>query len=199
MKNQTITPKQAEIKITSLLRGIDNSVIAVEKNRDIIQSNTKEIRNLIPGLAAGQAPAAKTAKVKVAKPVKLAKIVAAKLAKPVSKSIPPSKKPASKASASKPPPVQGRPSLKEAISKLLSDNGGKPMKAADIYNKAVLKYGYWSHQSLYNALEDSKLFSKTDDGYTSAAKAGEPQDETDSFVDTLDKKSPAASAVANVQ
>jgi hypothetical protein len=209
-KNQTVTPKQAQIKIASLLKGIDNSVVASNKHAKIINDNTKQVKTLLSSISNAKPvkPVAAKPVKKPAKPAKPAKKPVA--AKPVKK---PAKKPtkpvvakpvkpvASKPVESKPVPagktaaVAGRPILKDAIKEILVANNNKAMPAAEIYKQTTAKYGYWSRQSLYNALE--KSFTKTDQGYESKKDGSDA--EVDNFVNKQIEKSGPAAAVGNVQ
>lgn len=215
-KNQIATPKQAQIKIASLLKGIDNSVIASNKHAKIINDNTKQVKTLCIGLLqnisnglkrseaakptvkpaksvakpAKKPAVAKPAKKPVAKPAKAANVVA----KPDTTK-PLENKPV--ASTGKPPAVEGRPILKDAIKEILLAGGGAAMPANKIYNEAVAKYGYWSRQSCYNALD--KSFTETDKKCY-IIKKDSADTEVDSFVDKqLEKSNAVAAAVGNVQ
>jgi hypothetical protein len=193
-KNQTVTPKQAQIKIASLLKGIDNSVIASNKHTKIINDNTKQVKTLIASISNAKPVATKPA----AKPAKPAKKPAAAKPTVVKK---PAKPVITKPVESKPVPagktvaVEGRPILKDAIKEILVANGSKAMVAAEIYKQTTAKYGYWSRQSLYNALE--KSFTKTDQGYE--PKKDSADVEVDNFIDKQLEKGTAAAAVSNVQ
>ncbi|OPZ34140.1 MAG: hypothetical protein BWY99_02640 [Synergistetes bacterium ADurb.BinA166] len=87
---------------------------------------------------------------------------------------------------------------------------GTPQKAADVYRVAVKEHGYWSRQSLYNALEKD-LFVKSGAGAdatyalaTSAKPATPPsveekEDVSDTEADRLIQKVSADKAVSAVQ
>jgi hypothetical protein len=191
---QKKTPKQAAARVAVLLRGIDNSVSVIEKQKGKIDSSLREARHLMVGLSnavvsaqedvakarkevkeatkkaakkPAKKPAAKTAKKPAAKTAKTAK-------KPGKK--PAAKKPAAKA-AKKASPKNGKSKpLKERLppkaDRPLLKNAIRdllkdsgPMKMADIYNGVVEKWGYWSRQSFYNVIRDEKNF-KTTDGET---------------------------------
>lgn len=220
MAKTSITPKQAQIKLNSLLKGLDNSALVLNKHKEQITKSVKEISVLVTGLANPKTAKAKTvkpvkpAKVKAAKTAKVAKVAKVKAVKPakvakVAKPEKPAKvvkeaapveavaKP-TKPAKTNPPPVAGRPILKEAIKGIIAD-AKKPLPASDIWHRAVEKYGYWSRQSCYNALDDSKTFSKSDEGFSVRSANGvADDDEADQFVDSIEKAAPAA-AVSTVQ
>lgn len=183
MTTEKLTAKQANIKISKLLKGIDNSSTQISKHQSLIEDAVPELQKLLVGLANspvqpaksnGQKPVAKpaakpAAKSAAAKPV--AKSAKKTPTKAPAKAVKIDPKPAAKPKAGKPkPPVSGRPSLKQAIQNVMS-NGSGPMSAADIWKAATGQYGYWSRQSLYNALKDEKLFSRNDDKFSLLAKA----------------------------
>ena len=181
------TPKQAIARINSLLKGIDNSVIAINKQKAVLTDAVKEMKGLMGGLSNVQtakveksAPAPKpeskskpaTKKPAAKKPAAkkpAAKKPAAKAAKAAKKPAPEAKKsapakPAKAASSSEKKTVEGRPLLKDAVKQILADKN--QMSAADIWKKATSKWGYWSRQSLYNVLKDEKSFSRHEDQFS---------------------------------
>lgn len=179
---KSLTPKQAAVKVSSLLRGVDNSVAKIAKGRTAIaegekaiRENTSQIRSIVSGLSntaqTGKAAVKKPAKKAAAKkPVK--KKAAAKKAapkKPVKKKKAAAKKAAPAKAAKKAAPkkaaakkvaVEGRPSVKEAIKESIRADG--PDTKASLYHKVTGKYGYWSRQSFYNALKDESSFREVD-------------------------------------
>ena len=169
-----LTTKQATIKIGKLLKGIDNSTAQIQKHQSVIEGSVPELQKLVGGLAnqISQTPA---------KPVKApAKAVEAKttMKAPAKAKAPAKVKPKVKS------PVAGRPSLKQAVQSVMIPATG-PMTAADIWKTTVGQYGYWSRQSLYNALKDEKLFVRTDDDkflLTVAGKKLKTDDKADAFV-----------------
>jgi len=207
-KTQTKTEiRNNTSKIGKLLRGIDNETLAIKQAQDklnvrvkAVQDNARTVQTLIGGIsnaalaapskpvpakAVKPAKAAKPAKpAKVAKPAKPAKVAKpakpAKVAKPVKVKAEKLVK-AAKAS-DKTPPTSDRPSLKKVISEIIAKSG-KPMGTADIYKAACQKYGYWSRQSLYNALKDIKVFAKNGEEYS---VVGEPDVDTNSMSDSSD-------------
>ena len=171
------TPKQAIARINSLLKGIDNSVIAINKQKAVLTDAVKEMKGLMGGLSNVQtakveksAPAPKPeSKSKPATKKPAAKKPAAKAAKAAKKPAPEAKKsapakPAKAASSSEKKTVEGRPLLKDAVKQILADKN--QMSAADIWKKATSKWGYWSRQSLYNVLKDEKSFSRHEDQFS---------------------------------
>jgi hypothetical protein len=209
-KPKALTQKQAEIKGTSLIRGIDNSVARIRKETASIADATSQFKRVVlPALsnaakkdkkdkkdkipakavATGLDKAVAKAVAKAAKAAKKDKAVAkkdkpvAKKAKPVAKKAKPTAQSPSKAAQQAKPPVDGRPTIKEAIKEMIKEHG--PISAADLWKKAVDKYGYWSRQSLYNALKDAKLFSKKDGVITLAPGPAKKDDDIDSFVDSV--------------
>ena len=162
------TPKQAVARINSLLKGIDNSVVAINKQKAVLSDAVKEVRSLMGGLSNIQTVPAKKleakvkAAVKPAKPAKVVKAAPAKKALPV-KAASAKKLEVKAASAKKALPVkpgkaiEGRPSLKEVVKQVIITG---PLTAADIWKQATSKWGYWSRQSLYNVLKDEKVFAR---------------------------------------
>jgi outer membrane biosynthesis protein TonB len=213
-KSTHVTPRQAEIKISSLLKGIDNSVLVVEKHRDLIAKSAKEMRTLVSGLsnaATSLAATVKTveAKAKATKVVKPTKVKPEpKAAKPKAEPKAPKVKPEPKAKpepkvkAAKlekvepKPAVVGRPTAKEAACEMI---GTGVLPAAEVYKNAVAKYGYWSRQSFYNALDDAKTFRKTEKGFEIVKNNSRAvDDEVDKFAEKLETTGSAA-AVSQVQ
>lgn len=181
-----LTPKQTVIRASKLLKGIDNSVLQIQKHQASIDSNTSELKSLVNGL--GTPPAAKPAK-----KVKEAKAKPPKAAKPPK----PAKKAKEAKAASKSngaskikPPVDGRPSLKQAIQEVLA-NG--PLQAADIWKAATGKYGYWSRQSLYTALKDTKTFVNVNKKFQLAAV--KPNEQVEAFVEKVASDTATAKVV----
>ncbi len=218
-KKSGLTPKQAEVKANSLLRGIDNSIATIKKNQQIIEDNTKEIRGIVTGLGnqaqATPKPAAKPAAAKpaTAKPdAKVAKPAAkpaakkavmakpAKAAKPAkpAKAAKPAKeqaaKPAKPAKAASGAPSQDGPTIKEAAIEVL--RGGGKMKAADIWHQAQTKFGRtWSRQVLYNALnKNPQVFKKTGDEFELAAGAAKAAAATHAPAEPESAKAPVAAS-----
>lgn len=200
------TPKQAIARINSLLKGIDNSVVAINKNKIVLNDAVKEVRSLMGGLSNFTAPAkpqAKKPEVKKATPAKKPETKPAK--KPEVKKVIPAKKPevkkaspvklaSTKPAATKPgKPVDGRPSLKEAVKQVILANNGT-MSAADIWKQATTKWGYWSRQSLYNVLKDEKSFSRQGEKFALAHSTVDDA-EADKFVQQVESNT----VVSNVQ
>lgn len=189
--NKTPTAKQAQVKIATLLRGIDNSSQTIAKNQDVIRKNVQEVKKLAQGLGsqektvpASKKPAAKkaapAAKKKAAKKsASAAKKAPAKASKAPSNGLPKAPKVDGKKA-----PVDGRPPLKDALKDLISKAGGQPVSQAALYKQATDKWGYWSRQSLYVAMKDEKLFQKKGDGYVNAQSGSSKvsDGEADAFV-----------------
>jgi len=214
-KAKKLTPKQAAVKASSLLKGIDNSVAVINKHHGIIKENTVQLRNVVTGLSNAavqetpkpKAPAkpkpakAEKAKAKAPAKAKAAKAKAAKAkaakkeakAKPAKKGEKPKAEESAKASAKMKPPVDGRPTVKDATREEIAANG--PDTKANLYHKVTDKYGYWSRQSFYNALKDKKSF-RTVDGKiqvigTPGAKTTD--EEASRFVESVRKDQAVAS------
>jgi len=166
-KTKAMTPKQMAIKANSLLKGIDNSVAAIQKHRTSIVQNAGELAGLLSGLSNAASTPVKAAPVKKATaPVKKAEKAPAKKAEKKTPAKAKAKAKATKAGASqaKPAgqkaPVPNRPTVKEAISETITKGG--PDSRASLYHKVTDKYGYWSRQSFYNAIKDKKAFKEID-------------------------------------
>jgi hypothetical protein len=188
-----LTPKQANIKATSLIRGIDNSVARIRKETASIADATSQLKKtVLPALSNTEAKAkapAKKAKEKAKAPAKKAKAPAKKAKEKKT----PAQSP-SKAAQKAKPPVEGRPTIKEAIQETIGAQG--PISPADLWKKVVEKYGYWSRQSLYNALKDTKLFKKADGVVGLVPATGsKKKDNVDSFVDDVVKDKSVADTV----
>ena len=199
-----LTRRQAEIKAAQLIRGIDNSVARIKKETARITSSASELKKrVIPALSKVEEPKKATSK-KAAKKDPAPKAKAAKKAAP-KKSAPAKKNgkaPAKSVKAVKAvkmkDPVAGRPTIKEACTVAIKEAGGK-MGAADLYKTVTGKYGYWSRQSLYNALKDKKTFKKVGDLYESVARSssskGTQDAEANAFVESVTKDSSVSRAV----
>lgn len=188
-KKNHMTPKQAVIAGGVILRGIDNAILSSKKrisDLEALKAKTKVLAAGIAGLSNSgpvrTVPKAslKTVPVKSPKtPVMATKAPAKKAPKPVQKNSP---KPVQKADPitkvektakvdpSQKKPVAGRPTLREAVKEFLPSS--PTISRADLYEKVVEKYGYWSKQSFYILLskdpeikiEDGKPFlPKVDD------------------------------------
>jgi len=66
------------------------------------------------------------------------------------------------------------------------------MAASEIWKVVTAKYGYWSRQSLYNALKDGTLFKKDGDKFLSISQEDE---NVDKFVESVEKDQSVAEAV----
>jgi len=190
--SKPLTPKQAEIKVGSLIRGIDNFVTRIKKDTALVVDAMLEFKQVLPALS-NTTKAAKVEKTsaKVEKTSAKVEKTSAKVEKTSAK--PPKKEKAAsplKAARKAKPPVKERPTIKEAIQEMLKTHGSLP--PADLWKKTVDKYGYWSRQSLYNALKDDNLFKKSD-GVISLVpnrnkdkdKDKDKDDGVDSFVDVV--------------
>ncbi len=206
----TLSPKQAQVKITTLLKGIDNSSITIRKHQDLMTESVRKVQDLIPAIAAVPAqkpvPAAKPAKVPAAKPAKPAKPAkeptpAAKksaVVKPAAKSV---AKPAVKVAT-----TDNRPPFKQVISEIITKNGG-PLEANEIFKAAENKaatggYDGWSRQSLYMALKDTKKFAKTEGGYGLAAVApsrdaivSTGDEDAEAFINSVEKNQEVSAVI----
>ena len=173
-EKKVLTPKQAQIKVSSLFRGLDNEVTKIQTGMKTIHGLKSQISNLALGLAnvavtaTAAAKAAKTAKPAAAKPAKATakpvKKAAAKPAKAVAKPAkePKAAKPAT-AKAAKPAkaaniekaPVPNRPTTRDAIKEILTE-AGKFLPVIEVRDLIVAKYGYISRQSVYQAAKKDK-------------------------------------------
>ena len=63
---------------------------------------------------------------------------------------------------------------------------------SEIWKKITAKYGYWSRQSLYNALKDNKLFRKEGNKFLSVSQENES---IEKFVESVEKDQSVAAAV----
>jgi hypothetical protein len=184
-KAKPLTPKQAEIKINKILRGVDNSAAQLEKHTKNIQESMPVVRELLSGLTnPPEKPAPKAA------PKKPAPKKADNKKTPKAKAKPASKKADGKKSNDVKKPVAGRPALKQAIQEVFNGNGA--MAASEIWKAVTAKYGYWSRQSLYNALKDGSLFKKDGDKFLSISQEDE---KIDKFVESVEKDQSVAEAV----
>ena len=179
---KALTPRQAEIKLGKILRGVDNSVAQIEKHSENIKGLVPEAQQILAGLA--NPPEAKAAPKPKAKPAPQAK------AKPKAKAKDKPKTNKAKADNMK-KPVDGRPPLKQAMQEVLNGDG-EGMAASDIWKQVTAKYGYWSRQSLYNALKDAKLFKKTGDKFQSVSHEDEAAEK---FIKSVKEDKETAEAV----
>ncbi|MFA5202884.1 MAG: hypothetical protein WC708_00510 [Lentisphaeria bacterium] len=182
-EKKVLTPKQAQIKVSSLFRGLDNEVTKIQTGMKTIHGLKSQISNLALGLAnvavtaTAAAKAAKTAKPAAAKPAKATakpvKKAAAKPAKAVAKPAkePKAAKPAKEPKAAKPAtakaakpakaaniekaPVPNRPTTRDAIKEILTE-AGKFLPVIEVRDLIVAKYGYISRQSVYQAAKKDK-------------------------------------------
>ena len=220
-KTQTKTEiRNNTAKIGKLLRGIDNETLAIKKDQsklnarvESVQKNARFVQTLIGGISntaisvfdakPAKVVATKPAKVvaakpaKPAKPAKVVKVAPVKVAKPVVEKPAKVAKPV-KASdkANKVKVAEGdRPPLKKVIADTITSSG-VALSASEIYQEACKKHGYWSRQSLYNALKD-KSFTKTGEKYSfseqkSKSKHITSDDEADNFVKKVEGDSATA-------
>lgn len=191
-----LTTKQASIKIVKILKGIDNSVTQIQKHQSVIEGAVPELQKLFGGLANqpvqpaksnGQKAQAKTPEKPKAKTPAKTKPKPSQAKTPAPVKPKPAAKPAkaAKPGPSKPkPPVAGRPALKQAAQNIMSSNGGA-MTAADIWKATVSRYGYWSRQSLYKALEDEKVFIRNSENKFLLVGKSKSDDKAEEFVATV--------------
>jgi hypothetical protein len=232
MKTQTKTEiRNNTAKATKLLRGIDNEAAAIAKDQAKLNQRVENVKksvtvvaSLLGGISntalaapvapAKPAPAAKKTAAKPAKPAKPAKKAAAKLAKAAAKKAAktakkaaakaaPAKKAAKPAVAAKP---GERPPLKSLINGTLDAVSNEWTPAAEIYKQVCAKAGYFSRQSLYNALKDEKSYEKQGEGAaakfrrvagaSASAKAAPATKTTDEEADKFVEKSTTNPATA---
>ena len=185
-------------KVTKLLRGIDNETAAIAKSQEAlnkrvanVKKNAAEISTLVSGISgAALTPSADTPAKKTTTPVK--KTAAKKTAIPAKKTVAPAKKTVApvknkkEVSPAKKEATGARPPLKDVISDILR-KATTPQTTADIYKQVVAEVGYFSRQSVYSALKDSKLYAKTGDVYqlkdVSSSAPAVSDEEIDEFVD----------------
>lgn len=143
------TKKQMVIFAESLIRGIDNSMVAMDKHNSIIKGKTVQLRDVLTGLSNVETPVVE---------LKSNKISTVK-----------SKFPILKKSFNKSETIASvnRPTIKEAIKEIIISSGPKSKTA--LYNEVTVKYGKWSKQSFYNALKDQNLF-KEEEGTITIVK-----------------------------
>jgi hypothetical protein len=175
------TPKQMLARVQTLLRGIDNSVLAIEKHKTFVDDAVKEVKSLVGGIedvtdwASDKSPESKPVVNKLEskkKPEMELCLGKPKLEKATKVAVPTSVT----STKVKKAPVDGRPSLKEVVRQIVANDS---MSAAEIWNQATEKWGYWSRQSLYNVLKDGRLFSKQDDKFS---LANHFMDEAEKFI-----------------
>ena len=177
-KTKPPTPKQAVVKVQNLLKGIDNSMSVINREKGKVLDSMKQVKGLVGGLS-------NVAQEKVAKTAKPAKKAAKKPAKKAAKKV---SKPA-KATKSAKPAANGRPPLKEALVQIFKEHG--PMTPAEAKKLAIEKWGYWSSQSLYNAInKNTDTFKKNGEkvelvGGGSSKKTTSP--EVEDFVSKVEK------------
>lgn len=179
-EKKILTPKQAQIKVSSLFKGLDNEVARIQTGMKAITGIKSQISSIALGLAnvavtaTAAVKAAKTAKPVAAKPAKVvAKPVKKVVAKPAKAAAKPVKEPkAAKPAAAKPAkpakmakpanaasiekaPVPNRPTTRDAIKEILTE-AGKFLLVIEVRDLIVAKYGYISHQSVYQAAKKDK-------------------------------------------
>lgn len=204
-QEKTLTPKQAAIKAGSLLRGIDNSTVAIKKHQEIIEHSIEQVKSIVAGIgnqvvaqpaASKPTPASKAkSTTKKDKPAKPAKATVAKKAS----TTPPK-------AAQKPAQAQSQSpgtTIKDAAIAVLKENGGV-MKASEIWHKAQEKFKRtWSRQVLYNAFDKNPdIFVQAEGGYKYGGVAKQVQVTTlkqdDKDVDSFIARASKNEAVSNV-
>jgi hypothetical protein len=211
------TPKQLAAQVGSIMRGLDNSMVKIAKSQEQLKKETanaetllKQAQNTVAAIsnaAIGAPPAVKAAPQKV-QPQKAAakgsgtgpKKPAAKAAK---KAAPASASTPAPGANTRPPPVIGRPKVREMAVAEIHAAGGR-LDAAKVYKQAMAKWGYFSRQSLYNVLSDEATFKKAGEEYelvtatANKAPAQVGRDEADDFIEKSASRAPSGSAVAFV-
>lgn len=187
-----LTPRQAQIQVNNLLKGIDNDNVVIDRRQEEKRKKEARLRELMP-VALTQpsptsAPASQPQKsngsVKAAGPKKAAAkpVPAKKAAKPAAK---PAVKPSAKAAPAEKPP------LKKALSDILAKAPGRQSTKSELYHAAVDKHGKWSRQSFYNAIKDAKIFHLDGENVSllqrqiPASNQGE-KDEADRYVEKVE-------------
>lgn len=201
-QDKPLTPKQAVAKANNLLKGIDNSSVAIKKHQAAIEASVEQVKVLVDGIGNQPAPTPKAVKAPTAKPAAKASTekstATTKTAKPVTKTAKPAQ--AKKAAVAKAPKEaktneDSGPTIKEAAIAVLRKEG-KAMKAADIWHVAQQTYSRtWSRQVLYNALnKNTEIFVRDGDEFGLSQKAnvvavtnGKKDDDADDFVERVSK------------
>jgi hypothetical protein len=194
--------------VQTLIGGISNMALTVPakaaKKSDMKVSAKKpapakklEAKKPTVKVAKKPAPAKKPAvKVAAKKPAPAKKLAAAK--KPVAAKKVEAKEPKAAKKTEKAMPVSNRPPLKKVIFDIISKSG-EAMGAADIYKEACQKFGYYSRQSLYNALKDNKSFTKNGEKYgvvgsqTTSTRPSVSDSEAEDFVRKVDEDTATSS------
>lgn len=164
MKKTPLTPKQAQVRVDSLLKGIDNTNLNIAKSQTKVVAAVKEIKDLLPAVTSAVAE----------KPGKKSKVIfSLKSAQPTT-------------SKAAPKGTDTRPPLKEVITTILTSRGA--MNAAEIFRTATADYGTWSRQSVYNCLE--KHFDRDGNKYAVRPSVGHRvsksgDDEADQFIESV--------------
>ncbi len=192
-----LSPKQAQVKIVNLLKGIDNDNVVIAKKQEENQRKLNELKAVMP-LALTQPSTTPAVKVVVSKSVAPTNGGGTTAAKPIAASAKPKVKATVKATAKpsiKTESPDDRPPLKQVIADILA-HSSSPMSKPDIYNAAIAKYGKWSRQSFYNAIKDEHRFQQVGEGFinvkaTAAAKThhadeADEKDEADRFVESVE-------------
>lgn len=186
-----LTTKQMSIKIGKILKGVDNSVTQIHKHQTSIGEAIPALQKLVGGITNNITPVApaketkpvkEVKKAKPEKPVKEAKkpVKEVKKAKPdkeVKKPAKELKKPAKEVKK----PVAERPALKQVIKNVITNNG-TPMTSSEIYKTIIDKHGIWSRQSVYNALKDKSLFTRTNDVFSLTVVRTKPDEKAEALV-----------------
>jgi hypothetical protein len=188
-RTQNLTVKQAQVKVTNLLKGIDNNNVAISKKLEENENAVKQVQMLFP--SALTQPDVKPAQAKDLKTAKKAKAKETATNEAVKQT---KTKPAAKTATQ-----DNRPPLKQVIVEILT-KAGKSVGAAEIFRTACAEYGTWSRQSVYNALE--KHFERADEGYklhekviSNSQRSPDEKDEADLFVDSVEAVQSTASVV----
>jgi len=202
MTQTKMTQKQAMIKATSLLKGLDNSVAIIAKKQAEITKSTKELAQTL--ISISTPPPVKPVKAKAEKPAKPAKAEKPAKVKPVKAEKPAkAEKPVKAEKPSKVKPAKAEkpanskaPALKPVMIQTLGDES---MSVADLYNE-VKKIHDWSRQSIYNALKDVNSFAKDGDKFKVAVRISRSNgihddEETDRLLDSVAKSKETMSVI----
>lgn len=194
-QDKPLTPKQVVAKANNLLKGIDNSSVAIKKHQATIEASVEQVRNLVDGIGNQPAPAPKP--VKAAAPKSTEKVATKPTAKPAAKAAKaamPKKATPVKAAKTATSTEDSGPTIKEAAIAVLRKEG-KAMKAADIWHTAQKTYNRtWSRQVLYNALnKNTDIFVRSGDDFglnpkvSTVVPTNGKKDDADAFVERVSK------------
>jgi len=162
-----LTPKQAAIKATQLLKGIDNSATKINKERDNIAESVSALNDLVTGLSNSAAEPAAAKNNGAAKATKAAK--------------------SEKKAAKKTQPSSEKRSFKDLAIEFLRKNGATP--ATKLHELICKEFGTYSKQIMYKTFKDNPtVFKKVGNPGNQNIDLIDPEkDKVDRFVDSVAK------------